>query len=286
VGLSPQIGERVQTFLAQHPELAEYLTSIVVLKNGYYVMNDYYNGAEYSDLQPMGDVQISVLSALVGQLLAEGNLPNIYRPLENLIGKSVLPCDANPSLTVRQTLMMTENGEWEYRPNAIFALNSLIESLSGVPANEYAQGLFSTLRIDDWRWTINSDTCESQLELSAWDLAMFGYMYLRQGIWFSEQVFPATWIQRSTREQSQRNFFYGMGWWNYGNPDFRMYGAQGGCGQMLYIVPQYDMVIVITTSIPDTTDMTLCHTQQTLAQQLISQHIFPSVMLIEPTAVP
>jgi CubicO group peptidase (beta-lactamase class C family) len=87
------------------------------------------------------------------------------------------------------------------------------------------------------------------LKLPARDLAKLGYLYLNDGRWDGTQVVPADYVRASTQPQSDPDTgdHYGYQWWvndNYGYDTFR---AQGYGGQLIYVIPKLDLVVVITS---------------------------------------
>jgi CubicO group peptidase (beta-lactamase class C family) len=89
------------------------------------------------------------------------------------------------------------------------------------------------------------------LKLPARDLAKLGYLYLNGGRWDGTQVVPADYVRASTQPQSDPGALdYGYQWWvtdNYGYDSFR---AQGYGGQLIQVIPDLDLVVVITSD-PD-----------------------------------
>jgi CubicO group peptidase (beta-lactamase class C family) len=88
---------------------------------------------------------------------------------------------------------------------------------------------------------------------SARDLARFGLLFLHMGRWGGKQVIPAAWVQESTRPYSTttRRTGYGYLWWTMlSDQPSRVaapsgtYWAEGNGGQIVFIVPAYDLVVV------------------------------------------
>ncbi|HSR53078.1 MAG TPA: serine hydrolase [Acidobacteriota bacterium] len=91
----------------------------------------------------------------------------------------------------------------------------------------------------------------SQIYTNARDLARFGLLYLKGGVWKGERIISQDWIDfvrtpaPSTR---QRGSFYGGQWWLV--PDDRddvpktAYSTAGNRGQYVIVVPSHDLVIV------------------------------------------
>lgn len=89
---------------------------------------------------------------------------------------------------------------------------------------------------------------------SARDLARFGLLYLHDGRWRGQQIIPAAWVRDSTRPYSEASHRAGYGylWWtvlptqagrSLGLPA-GTYWALGNGGQMVFVIPAYDMVVV------------------------------------------
>lgn len=115
-----------------------------------------------------------------------------------------------------------------------------------------------------------SGCCNKALNISARQLARFGYLFLRKGEWNGEQVIPAEWIERATTNQVPAAIeimdgprkgidargCYGYNWWiNSKKPDgtylmpdtpLSTYFASGFNNNMLYIIPEWDLVLVRT----------------------------------------
>ena len=89
---------------------------------------------------------------------------------------------------------------------------------------------------------------------SARDLARFGLLFLHRGLWRDHQIIPAAWVDESTRPDSttEGGTGYGYLWWT-AFPDRPLpawhlppgsYFANGNGGQMVFVIPADDLVIV------------------------------------------
>jgi CubicO group peptidase (beta-lactamase class C family) len=112
----------------------------------------------------------------------------------------------------------------------------------------------------------------SGLKLPARDLAKLGYLYLNGGRWDGAQVIPADYVRAAPQAQSQPPpsaglHGYGYQWWvtsEQGHPSFL---AMGFGGQFIQVVPDLDLVVVITS---DATN------QRGDAQRLVGEAIIPA----------
>jgi len=91
----------------------------------------------------------------------------------------------------------------------------------------------------------------SQVYTTARDLARFGLLYLRNGVWNGERLLSQAWIdfvRTPAPATATTGNFYGGQWWLV--PDNRTdvprdaYAAVGNRGQFVIVVPSRDLVIV------------------------------------------
>ncbi len=119
--------------------------------------------------------------------------------------------------------------------------------------------------IDDGQYVTGADSVYAAypFRMTARDMARFGLLFLRQGVWRGNQVVPADWVKESTTSYSDagESGGYGYLWWVAVNgkhfpgvvvPD-GSYSARGSGGHYILVVPAYDLVIVhrVNTDIRD-----------------------------------
>lgn len=84
--------------------------------------------------------------------------------------------------------------------------------------------------------------------LSARDMARFGLLFLREGVWNGEQIISKEWIKESTTSYSttdNRGGGYGYLWWVSGElKDLGMYSALGVGAQIIAVLPGANMVVI------------------------------------------
>ena len=93
----------------------------------------------------------------------------------------------------------------------------------------------------------------SFLRLPARDLAKLGYLYLNGGRWDGAQVVPADYVAASTQPQSDPSEGpgdYGYHWWVTNETGHDSFRAMGFGGQLIQVIPELDLVVVITSD-PD-----------------------------------
>lgn len=156
-------------------------------------------------------------------------------------------------------LDLKEDTEFNYCTGCMDMLPAIIEANNDQTARDFAQTqLFDPLGIDQLTW----ETYPSGLPhggglwLTLPELVRFGQLYLSGGVWNGQPIISADWVTVSTQthvvfDQAQADDWfgaqgYGYGWWTFDNG---AYAAMGSGGQVLYVLPEYELVIGIAASI-------------------------------------
>jgi CubicO group peptidase (beta-lactamase class C family) len=121
-----------------------------------------------------------------------------------------------------------------------------------------ATDLFGPLGVGETKWLLAPEGVNSGgfgLLLKPRDLATLAFLYLHGGEWNGRQVVPAGWVEQSTTDHAaDAEHEYGYLWW-LDRADGYAYMA-GLYGQLAVVVPDKDLVVVITAHLPATTDAT------------------------------
>jgi CubicO group peptidase (beta-lactamase class C family) len=136
-------------------------------------------------------------------------------------------------------------------------LSAILTKIVEEPLRDYAQrNLFSPLGIPAKNWGWGAD--DQGYYLGGWgmnllprDIARFGYLYLNDGYWDGKQVVSKEWVQQSTSKQiaAYPGMDYGYLWWVHPGKDPSIFEAIGYGGQSLYVIPELDMVVVVTANV-------------------------------------
>jgi CubicO group peptidase (beta-lactamase class C family) len=165
-----------------------------------------------------------------------------------------------------QDLPMTDapGNKWIYCSGASHLLSAVLQEATGVDARSYAnQYLFQPLgiapvEVKDWGTDPEKiSNGIAGLYLTPRELAKLGYLYLNRGSWAGKQVVSAAWMDAATREQAyigpdpyvggqDRRFGYMFSVF----PQQKYYGYLGMAGQELFVLPEQNMVVVFTSSLP------------------------------------
>ena len=148
--------------------------------------------------------------------------------------------------------MVADPGEiWNYNTGDFHLLSALLQNATGLPTGDFAiNSLATPMGIVDVFWQTDPQGITfggSGLELTPRSMVKFGFLYLNNGTWDNQQLVPKDWVVSSTSSYSSitNTTDYCYGWWR--QPELHTYYALGYAGQFIYVVPQYDLVVVFTS---------------------------------------
>jgi CubicO group peptidase (beta-lactamase class C family) len=155
--------------------------------------------------------------------------------------------------------MAYDPGEvWTYNSGATNLLGAIVAEVTGTSLFDYAvEKLFTPLGISSSDVFMPQDSqgrywASGGAEMLPRDMAKFGYLYLNNGTWDGEQIIPTEWVDQSADTLVDFNDFsgYSYQWWTYPTDIVNVYSAQGFRGQYIFVIPELDMVVVFTSSVP------------------------------------
>ncbi|MGB3542092.1 serine hydrolase domain-containing protein [Rubrivirga sp.] len=115
--------------------------------------------------------------------------------------------------------------------------------------------LFSPLGVQNYQWARFDDgrkvDAGGHLFLTPQAMAKVGMLVLQGGEWDGRHVVSEEWIERSTQPRTEIGSMpYGYLWWSYTaqreEKAVDIVFASGNGGQMIFVVPEYDLVAVFT----------------------------------------
>ena len=138
-----------------------------------------------------------------------------------------------------------------YNSGGVHLLSAIIEEATGNTTLEFAnEHLFGPLGFSDVSWDqdpqgIYIGGCD--LYLLPIDMTKFGYLYLNNGTWNGTQIITKEWVQDATNAISDTPWgSYGYLWWV--RPEINSYFGMGNLGQLIGIIPEYDIVVTFTST--------------------------------------
>jgi CubicO group peptidase (beta-lactamase class C family) len=177
-----------------------------------------------------------------------------YSDERNTLGQMWVSKDAVQHVLDRP--MVREPGaSWAYNSGTSILLGGIIEQVTGGKVTSFAEEhLFKAIGIDGYWWAKTTGGhyhTDGGLWLLPRDMARLGYLMLHDGTWDGQEILPAGWVAEASREhfQTTSGDGYGYQWWTV--PSSQIYRATGHYGQMIFVVPEADMVVVFTGEIPD-----------------------------------
>ena len=135
-------------------------------------------------------------------------------------------------------------------------LSAIIQQTTGKTTYEFGkENLFDKLDMDSVECSTDPQGISdggNGFAMNIYDMAKLGQLYLNEGVWEGEQVISKQWIQDSTTVQFDRSSGsadYGYQWWvrTFGNNNYHAYFAQGHYGQYIFVVPELELVAVMTS---------------------------------------
>ncbi len=164
----------------------------------------------------------------------------------------------SPDRYVLSRPMVTMPGsKFNYNSGGTALLADILTRVTNTPLKEYArQTLFEPLGIDTWEWTSDlygRPMSFTGLRMRPRDMIKIGRLVLNIGEWQGRQIVSADWIIKSLQTRINTDFIelqYGYHWWtghvNWQDKSLKWAAAFGNGGQRIFIVPDLDMIMVIT----------------------------------------
>ena len=211
-------------------------------------------GPSYPDVQDKGDLTLRHLLTMQsgldcddGDRRTEGQEDRMYRSKDWVRTFLSLARPYAPGDTTR------------YCTGGVVALGEAIAQATGQDVPDFAEGtLFGPLGIANHRWARFDENRKTDtgghLLLTPQGLAKIGLLVLQEGMWNGQRLVSANWIRRSTAPVTEIGGNpYGFLWWRnslaYGPAGEQRYdviSARGNGGQVLFIVPEFELVVVMT----------------------------------------
>ena len=185
--------------------------------------------------------------------------------------------------TLKKPLIDEPGTKFVYNTGLTQFLSGIITKTSGMDTKEYAEKyLFSEIGINAENWLHDSKGYYgggTGLYLTPRDMAKFGYLYLNNGKWNGKQIIPENWVSESTKKHlyAYNNMDYGYLFWSKtvhdasGDADYSAYWADGAGGQKIIVIPQLDMVAVVTAN-PSS-----AYSDKTDTQNIVFNYVIPAV---------
>ena len=146
--------------------------------------------------------------------------------------------------------VINEPGEvFAYDSMVTYMLSAIVQKVTGKKTLEYLQEkLFDHMNISKVNWEESPEGVNTGgwgLHIQSESLAKVGQMWLQGGVWEGKQLISKDWIdQMSSRQANGGDYGYGFQTWQCAYPT--AVRADGALGQYVIVVPEKDVVIVLT----------------------------------------
>ena len=234
-GIDPAVVAAGLARLAESPTRQ----SLILMRNGYMVYEQYFNGSHVADSNNIASVSKSILSALFGIAFEQGFFLTVEDRVADYLPDYFDEAD-DPrllDLRLRDMLTMTHGLAWKenesermlnrsddwvadilslpisnepgtlfhYSTGASHVMSAVLTEATGMSACEFAhRNLFAPLGIEAEFWGVDPAgyfTGGHSVSMTAREVARFGQLYLQEGRWQGQQVAPGWWVVASTSPQ-------------------------------------------------------------------------------------
>ena len=276
-------GAQLDKMPAHIEESLSHLHSVLVVRNGVLVWEYYADGRDSDSADVVWSITKSVTSMLIGIAIDEGLIESVDQTVGDFFSSEELASSdpAMDDVTIRDLLTMTSgldcNGDrchndslrqaldrtmseapgevFNYDTGASHLLAGILASATGVSPEAYAaEKLFVPIGIEPPLWQPDSSGLPfggKGLVMRPRDLAKFGQLLLDDGEWWGEVLISAEFIAEATQNQvsSLTDEQYGYLFWIDETDDgYPAYSAVGFGGQYITVVPELELVVVITSN--------------------------------------
>lgn len=267
------------------------LHSFLMLRRGTLLWEEYFRDGEADRLHILNSVSKSFTSTAIGIAREQGLLSLDDRLFSFFPEHAALcDSEEKREITLRHLLMMGsgfENNELQieygrdvvsdalrqkviHKPGTVFDYYSLGSHLiSQIFSRVYPLGmhaylrdkLFAPMGFGDCQWNVDNTgvpTGGFGLFLTSYDMTRLGQLYLQKGIWDGQRLLPESYVDEATARQiSNANHpsgnpdwvvGYGYQFWRNRMGGFR---ADGMHGQYIIVLPEQEVVIVMTSHLDD-----------------------------------
>ncbi|MBO6572206.1 MAG: serine hydrolase [Balneola sp.] len=154
-----------------------------------------------------------------------------------------------------QNFVSQIDGRMVYSTGTSHLLSVIISKASGIPTKAFAEKyLFGPMNIRVGGWDKDPQgnyMGGNNLALKPADLVKIGQLMLDDGAYNGEQLISKDWIRDSFGTYTYSNYNpygYGYQWWNQKIGRYQTFFAWGNGGQYIFIIPELETVVVITSS--------------------------------------
>jgi len=294
-------------FLSFLPQSASFL----IVNGDSLVWESYYNRTTKYDAKNIHSVSKSILSALCGIAREKEDIESFDDSITKYLHSDFNVSSRNSRINIEHLLTLSSGLDWEEdstepeieeesswvqaildrdlplvpAPGTVFNYSTgdthlLAATLTGAiepTLEKYAQEhLFDPLGIKPTRWAKDPDeySCGGfNFYMSPRELAKLGRLFLQGGMWGEQQVVPASWFEDAWSAHDPIDWGFGYLWYLLEIQGRRVLKMWGHGGQFVYVLPDWDVAIVITA---DTTEG-VSYAEELNGDRFIKEYVIPAL---------
>jgi len=169
----------------------------------------------------------------------------------------MLYCESDfAKFTYDQPFQFPTGNHWYYSSGSVNVVNYLMRKTIGNDQDYYrfAQTqLFNKIGMPDAVFEVDASGTQvgsSYIYATARDYARYGLLYLNDGVFNGERILPEGWVKYTTTPASDSKGGYGSLFWlnqskYYPVAPEDMYSCNGHDGQLIFIIPSKELVVVV-----------------------------------------
>lgn len=216
------------------------------------------------------------MSALNALIPPHGNSPE-----DQERAREMFVSDSEVEFALLQKLVDSPGVTFQYNDITPALVSGVLAAKTGENLFEFAKkNLFDPLGFKNSEW-MNQDQSGLDrsgfgLRLRPYDMLKFGNLYLNGGLWQGKRLLSEAWVKKSfdaymrIRPDAVMNN-YGWFWWagTTGSKPWKVYSASGWKGQRIAVVPELDLVVVLTAYLND-------GSEEEVFQKIMGDFVIPS----------
>jgi len=289
------------------------LRSFVIQWKDSLIGERYYRGASANRRANIKSASKSVIAALVGIAIAQRRIDGLDQTLGELLPQETRSLDSlKRSITVGDLLSMRSGlqstsfdnyGSWVTSSNWVrnalsrpmvdapggrmiystassHLLSAILTRSTGLTTHHFAERhLADPLGIDLRPWPRDPQGIYfggNDMYLTPRDMLKIGSLFLNRGALRGRQIVPQAWVDSSFVPRTISPFNgnrYGYGWWLRRSAGHDIHYAWGYGGQFIFIVPDLDLVVVMTSDTDSSRDFG--HTRE--LHRILEEEVMPAI---------
>ncbi|MEK3910122.1 serine hydrolase [Paenibacillus sp. FSL H7-0331] len=282
------IPQAIEQFIIAIEAAGLNMHSFMLLRHGYVVSEKWWPTHHPDEPHALFSISKSFCSTAIGMLVDDGLLsieepvlqyfpdhmtPEIESNMSSLLIRHLLTMTSGHSEDPTNLIRNTQDGDWVkaffetpieeapgsrfvYNSGATYLLSAIVQKVTGQTLLDYLRPrLFQPLGIENVTW----ESCPMGISCGGWglnltteDIAKFGQLYLRKGVWDGKRLVSEDWIEKATSvhistaamDGIDKQQGYGYQFWRC---QFGGFCGRGANGQFCIIMPKQDVVIAITS---------------------------------------